>query len=335
MGAFVSKRVPRVRPWQPATILWGRLAACGRVVLGLHTFGCGPAALWGSHSWLQPAFSRRPQEPPERRLRARLPAPLAFPPGPRVATIAAAAALALLFAASLHAATIAEVMEHLRSARQTAAFQVEGRLVRVDAQGRRTSYRLSWKGKSFADTIKVLWEVTDPAPARLKVLIETPAKGRPTIRLAKAADREAAELPPERWGQPLLDSELAYEDLTDAHLFWPRQTLVAEENYGARSCYKIRSEPGANEPSGYAAVTSWIDKEIYFPVFMEKLVKRSGAKKEFLFSGLRESKGLWGARQMEVRIAGEPMRTLLIITRGSANPNLTDTDFDPRALGVN
>jgi len=253
----------------------------------------------------------------------------------RVKRIVALAALVFLLATSLHAATIAEVMERLRSARQTAAFQVEGRLVRVDAEGRRTSYRLSWKGKSFADTIKVLWEVTDPAPARLKILIETPVKGRPGIRLAKAADGEAAELPPERWGQPLLDSELAYEDLTDAHLFWPRQTLVAEENYGARSCYKIRSEPGSNEPSGYSAVTSWIDKEIYFPVFMEKLVARSGVKKQFLYYGLRESKGLWGARRMEVHIGGKPMRAFLVIARGAAKANLTKSDFDPRAFGVN
>ena len=57
-------------------------------------------------------------------------------------------------------------------------------------------------------------------------------------------------------------------------------------------------------------------------------MKRSGAKKEFLFSGLHESKGLWGARQVEVRIAGKPMRTFLIITRGSAKANLTDHDFE-------
>src|SRR5271157_455592 len=45
------------------------------------------AALWGSQSWLQPAFSRpsaghegslMAQKPPERRLRARLPAPRLF-----------------------------------------------------------------------------------------------------------------------------------------------------------------------------------------------------------------------------------------------------------------
>jgi hypothetical protein len=59
-----------LKPSQPATILWGRLAACGRVGApsgpGLpaclptpRTFGCGYAALWGSQSWLQPAFSRR------------------------------------------------------------------------------------------------------------------------------------------------------------------------------------------------------------------------------------------------------------------------------------
>jgi hypothetical protein len=253
----------------------------------------------------------------------------------RVKRIGAVVAMAFPLGASLRAATIAEVTERLRSARKAAAFRAEGRLVRVGAEGRRTSYRLSWKGKSFADTIKILCDVTEPAPARLKILIEIPVKGRPRIRLAKAGDREATELPPERWGQPLLGSELAYEDLTDAHLFWRRQTLVGEEEYGARSCYAIRSEPGADEPSGYAAVTSWIDKEIYFPVFMEKLVKRSGAKKEFLYYGLRESKGLWGARQMEVRIAGKPMRTFLVITRGSAKANLTESDFDLSALGVN
>jgi hypothetical protein len=45
------------------------------------------AALWGSQSWLQPAFSRlsaehegslTTREPPERRLQARLPAPQLF-----------------------------------------------------------------------------------------------------------------------------------------------------------------------------------------------------------------------------------------------------------------
>jgi hypothetical protein len=45
---------------------------------------CGYAALWGSQSWLQPAFSRlwlaarartRMAKPPERRLQAELPAP--------------------------------------------------------------------------------------------------------------------------------------------------------------------------------------------------------------------------------------------------------------------
>jgi hypothetical protein len=250
--------------------------------------------------------------------------------GTRAGRIGALAAMALLPTASLSAATAAEVVARLRSARLAAAFQADGRLVRVDAEGRRMSYRLSWKGKSFADTIKVLCEVTDPAPARLKVLIEAPVMGSLRIRLAKAGDRQAGDLPPGRWDLPFLNSQLAYEDLADAHFFWGRQTLVREEDYGARRCYVIRGEPGAGEPSGYTAVTSWIDKEICFPVFIEKLVKGSGAKKEFLYYGLRQSKGLWGAEQVEVRIAGKPQRTFLIITRGSARPNLTERDFDPR-----
>jgi len=84
-----------------------------------------------------------------------------------------------------------------------------------------------------------------------------------------------------------------------------------------------------------AAVTSCIDREIYFPVFMEKLVARSGVKKQFLYYGLRESKCLWGARRMEVHIGGKPMRAFLVIARGAAKANLTKSDFDPRAFGVN
>lgn len=58
----------------------------------------------------------------------------------------------------------------------------------------------------------------------------------------------------------------------------------------------------------------------------------SGIVKEFLYSGLRKSKGLWPANQIEVRTKGKPYSTFLIITRGSGKASLTRADFDPRWL---
>src|ERR1019366_5530090 len=64
--------------------LWHRLLMTRAASQRMMKMG---AALWGSQSWLQPAFSRpcaghegslMAQEPPERRLRARLPAPRLF-----------------------------------------------------------------------------------------------------------------------------------------------------------------------------------------------------------------------------------------------------------------
>ena len=133
-------------------------------------------------------------------------------------------------------------------------------------------------------------------------------------------------------GEALSDSGLAYEDLIDHHFSWGVQVLVGEEKYGARTCYVIRSQPGPGEPSTYSTVTSWIDQTIYVPVRVEKVIRESGVKKQFVYYGLQQSRGVWGARQVEVRVEGSPAQTYLIISRGSGKANLGPRDFDPIVL---
>jgi len=234
-----------------------------------------------------------------------------------------------LIPASLSAATIYEVMEKIRSLRKGADFFAQGRLVCVNNPEQRITYRLSLKGKSFGGTVKLLCEVTDPIPSRLKLLIESPPAGMPKIRLAGALDRKVKELTSESLGAAFLGSDLNFEDLLDAHFSWSSQTLLREEKYTGKDCYVIRSQPGPNTPSHYSAVTSWIDKKVYLPICVEKDVKASKSVKVFLYSGIRESEGVWGARQVEVRIKGERRVTLLIMTRGSGKANLTERNFDP------
>jgi hypothetical protein len=230
------------------------------------------------------------------------------------------------------AATITQVMAGIRSLRRATDFKTEGRLVRLDAAGRRTTHQFRMKAKSFPGTITVLCEVTDPPSDRLRLLIEARDAGRLRMQLVRERDRRVETLQPERMGDSLLDSSFAYEDLADAHFDWRDQRLVGEEKCGDRDCYVVRSQPDSNGDSQYAAVTSWIDKNISFPVVVRKQVRETAVVKEFTYQGLRQSKGQWGARHVDVRIEGSPLRTLLVVTRGSGKAGLTAEDFAPRVL---
>jgi hypothetical protein len=238
----------------------------------------------------------------------------------------------LLLAAELKTATIAEVMAKIQALRAATDFRATGRIVRVTGSGERKAYQVSMKGKWFADGLRILCEVHDPAPSRVRVLLETNPAGKAMIRTGHAGDRTPREIPFESWGESLLDSDLSYEDMIESHFLWRNQTLVKEEKYGARNCYMVRSEPGASDRSHYSSVTSWLDQEILFPVKVEKVTNGSGSVKEFIYYGLRESSGMWSASQIEVRIKGRPDSTLLIFNRGSAKANLNASDFLPALL---
>jgi hypothetical protein len=238
----------------------------------------------------------------------------------------------VLFSAQPRAMTIEEVLARLQSMRKAIDFRASGRLVTVSASGARKTSRVSLKGRSFDGVVKLFYEVADPVPARVRLIVETFSTGKASIQLARAGDRRPKDLPFQGWGEPFLDSDLSYEDLLENHFLWRIQSLIREEKYGSRNCLVIRSEPGPADRSQYSAVTTWLDREIYCPVLVEKTIRTSGAVKEFTYYGLRQSKGLWSADQIEVRVKGEAASTLLIITRGSERANVNRSEFDPALL---
>jgi hypothetical protein len=139
-------------------------------------------------------------------------------------------------------------------------------------------------------------------------------------------------LPREKWSESLLGTDFTYEDLLENYVLWRRQTLLPEAQYGARQCIVLRSEPGPGEHSQYSSVTSWLDRDAYHPVKVEKVVKASGQVKVFIYYGLREVKGVWSASQIECKVEGTPGSSLLIINRGAEKPHLERAAFDPALL---
>jgi hypothetical protein len=241
-------------------------------------------------------------------------------------------ALLLLPVTLLPGATREEVLARLRALRDATDYTASARLVRVSPSGQRKSYSIAFRAHAFPDGLRIFCEVTAPPPARVRLLLFIPPQGPPTIRTGHPGERTSKELPAEKWGDSLLATDFTYEDLLENYSLWRRQTVLREERYGARTCVVLRSEPGPGDDTHYASVTAWLDRQIYHPVKVEKVVKTSGEVKEFIYYGLRQVRGVWSASQIECKVAGIPGSSLLIINRGAEKPHLGRPAFDPALL---
>ena len=243
-----------------------------------------------------------------------------------------ALACVMLLPLSADASDVRTVLEAQRQRAQTADFETTGRLVRVDANGTRTSYGISVKAHGFPGVLRVLVDINSPAAAREHLLLEMHVSGQSSIRIAHPGDSSAATLPFDKWTDGPLGPGFSYEDFLEQQYFWPTQTLEGETKYGARDCDVLKSVPGALDRTHYAQVKTWLDHTIGFPVYAEKTEKTTGAIKAFTYFGLRHEGGVWSATQIEEKTRDHAGQTLLIIDRGNAKANLNLTDFSPERL---
>jgi hypothetical protein len=243
----------------------------------------------------------------------------------------AALALAALPAVSAPADAHA-VLSAQRKLIESADFETVGRLVRVDANGVRTSYGISIKAHGFPGELRALVAITSPATARMHFLLDMHFNGESSIEVARPGDHAMTPLPFDKWSDGPLGSGFSYEDFLEQQYFWPEQMAEAPAKYGARDCDVVKSAPGAAEKTHYAEVKTWLDHSIGFPVYAEKTMKGAGAVKQFTYFGLRHNGGVWSASQIEEKTRGENGTTLLIIDRGSAKANLHASDFSAAQL---
>ena len=248
----------------------------------------------------------------------------------RAAALALAASMLLPMGAA--AVDTHGVIAAARQRIESADYRLSGRLVRVDKNGARTSNSVTIKALWFSGVLHVLFAVTSPAAARVHVLLEMRPGGGSAIQIAHPGDAKPAELPFDKWNDGPLGEAFSYEDFLEAPFFWANQTVLGEAKFGARICNKVKSTPGAADRTHFAEVTSMLDHESDFPVYVEKALRGSGNVKEFTYFGLRRTQGIWSASQVEAKIRGRAGSTLLIIDRGSAQAHLGLKDFSPTQL---
>jgi hypothetical protein len=247
-----------------------------------------------------------------------------------------ALAVALLWTIPVNALDAPNVLAAPRQRVQSADFRATGHLVRVEANGARTSYGITIKAHWFPGVLRVLLEITPPKntnpDARVHILLEMRPNGQNVVKIAHTGDAALVILPFDKWSDGPLGPGFSYEDFLEPQYYWPNQAVVEETRYGARDCVVLKSTPGPLDRTHYAEIRSWLDHSIGFPVYVEKTLKETGAVKEFTYFGLRHEGGVWSASQVEVKLRGSAGSTLLIVERGSAKANLALRDFSSEQL---
>lgn len=261
---------------------------------------------------------------------------LAIPSAPRNVALPAATP-----AAAPAATDVASVLKAPQDRARTADFRASGRLVRVDADGTRTSYGITVKAHWFPGVLRVMVDVAPPSSAkqagakqdgRAHILLEMRPNGQNLVQIAHPGDKALATIPFDKWSDGPLGPGFSYEDFLEPQFFWPNQTVVEQTKFGARNCDVLNSTPGPADKTHYAEVKTWLDQSIGFPVYVEKTLKGTGSVKEFTYFGLRHDGGVWSASQIESKTRGHGGSTLLIIDRGTAKANLGLSDFSPQQL---
>jgi hypothetical protein len=263
----------------------------------------------------------------------------------RLASVMAGALLCLANVAHANDAGDARaVVAIARQRLETEDSRATGHLVQVDASGKRISDAFAIKAHWFPGVLRVLLEIVPaqtPAESvrphaqhdgRVSILFEMRPSGQSTIRIFRPHESAPASLPFGKWIEGVSGGDFNYEDFLQPEYYWQDQTLLKSVKVGAHDCDVLKSTPGASDRSHYVEVQTSLDHTTGYPIYVEKTLKGAAIVKEFTSLGLRQSGGVWSARQVEVKIHGRPGSTLLIFDHGSTKANLTLRDFSPEQI---
>jgi hypothetical protein len=207
-------------------------------------------------------------------------------------------------------------------------YRSSGRITKIDGSGKRTNYKFVGKAHWFSDGLRLLCEVTGPGSEKTTIVLHLTATGHVTIDAILPGAKAATPLPFEHWNDGLVGTDFSFEDMVENQYFWKGQELLPPQKYGTRDCFVLKSKSDAGDHTYYDSVTSWIDRNTFFPVHVVKTQRGSGQQKEFIYYGLRQEGGAWSATQVEAKLTGKPGSSILLIEGGSPHANLSSKDFD-------
>src|SRR5688572_905742 len=134
--------------------------------------------------------------------------------------------------------------------------------------GTNETLQLQIKERRTTNSSEVVYQVLYPKERKgesvlLRKTGKQPANG--SVFIPPNTLREIGDLK-----EPLLGSDLSYEDVIDNFFTWEQQAIIGAVNVDGVHCSILESKPGKDEHSIYGSVRSWIDVRRLVPLRVEK-----------------------------------------------------------------
>jgi outer membrane lipoprotein-sorting protein len=135
-------------------------------------------------------------------------------------------------------------------------------------------------------------------------------------------------------GEPVLGSDFSFEDVIPHELEDADYKRLADAAHDGRPCFVIEIYPKPEANSEYAKLESWIDRERFVVLRTQYWNKDDVLIKELdaPAAEVKEFGGIWIPMHSEMRNLVSESWSKLYIDKLEANPDVPDTDFDPRKL---
>jgi hypothetical protein len=127
--------------------------------------------------------------------------------------------------------------------------------------------------------------------------------------------------------QPLLGSDLSYEDVIDNFFGWEQQAIVGTQEVRGVKCTILESKPGKDDRSIYGSVRSWIDVRRLVPLRVEKYASSGQLVRRIDTTRVVADAGQPIPADLTVSGARPDSSTLLDGSRIRHNVTYTDRDF--------
>jgi hypothetical protein len=132
--------------------------------------------------------------------------------------------------------------------------------------------------------------------------------------------------------EPLLGSDLSYEDVVDNFFAWDQQAIVGTEEVEGVKCPILESKPGKDEHSIYGSVRSWIDVRRLVPLRVEKYASSGKLLRRIDTTRVVADAGHQIPANLAVAGARPNSSTLLDGARIRHDVSYTDRDFTVESL---
>jgi len=147
---------------------------------------------------------------------------------------------------------------------------------------------------------------TVKTPTQKLTIIHTP--GQPNQYLfVDGANGQPVRLTTDQTAVPFAGSDFWLSDLGLEFFHWPTQRLIKTEMRKGQVTKVLESVNP--QPTGYARVVTWLDKESGAPILAEAYGRNDKLLKEFSIKSVRKVKGQYQLQEMQIRNAQTNSRT--------------------------